>query len=124
MLSEPATQPDAKPSAGAEPVRLVIWDLDETFWRGTLTEGGMTWRKEAEQAVIALAHRGIISSICSKNDAAQVDALLKRHGLRDYFVFPSISWEPKGPRLAQLIESIQLRPASVLFMVVCSYCAV
>ena len=22
-------------------VKLVIWDLDETFWRGTLTEGGI-----------------------------------------------------------------------------------
>ena len=23
-----------------EPVRLVVWDLDGTFWAGTLTEGG------------------------------------------------------------------------------------
>ena len=24
-----------------EAVRLVIWDLDETFWTGTLAEGGI-----------------------------------------------------------------------------------
>jgi predicted enzyme involved in methoxymalonyl-ACP biosynthesis len=28
--------------AMTEPVRLVIWDLDETFWHGTLTEGGIS----------------------------------------------------------------------------------
>ncbi len=116
MLSEPASLPDADIAAAAEPVRLVIWDLDETFWHGTLTEGGMTWRPEAQQAVAALARRGIISSICSKNDADQVDAILKRHGVRELFVFPSISWDPKGPRLAQLIETVQLRAPSVLFI--------
>ena len=116
MLSEPTIQPGSKPPARAEAVRLVIWDLDETFWHGTLTEGGMRWRPEAEQTVTTLARRGIISSICSKNDAAQVDAVLKRRGVRDYFVFPSISWDPKGPRLARLIEAVQLRPESVLFI--------
>ena len=25
-------------------VRLVVWDLDDTFWHGTLTEGGITFR--------------------------------------------------------------------------------
>jgi FkbH-like protein len=116
MLTEPTTLPDTKPSSGGEPVRLVIWDLDETFWHGTLTEGGMIWRPEAEHAVTTLARRGIISAICSKNDAAQVEAVLKRRGVRDYFVFPSISWDPKGPRLARLIEAVQLRPESVLFI--------
>ena len=28
-----------------EAVRLVVWDLDETFWSGTLTEGGMSYRR-------------------------------------------------------------------------------
>ena len=25
-----------------EEIRLVIWDLDETFWKGTLAEGGIS----------------------------------------------------------------------------------
>ena len=34
----------------AEPVRLVVWDLDETFWKGTLSEGGITfWNPGAER---------------------------------------------------------------------------
>ncbi len=99
-----------------EAIRLVVWDLDETFWHGTLTEGGLRWRAESEHALRILAGRGIISSICSKNDFAAVDAVLREHRVRKFFVFPSISWDAKGPRLAALIEAVQLRPESVLFI--------
>ena len=99
-----------------EPVRLVVWDLDETFWRGTLSEGGIEYRQDLHDAVIALARRGIVSSICSKNDEAAVRAELERRGLWEYFVFPSINWDPKGPRLAALVEAVQLRAPTVLFI--------
>ena len=100
-----------------EAVRLVIWDLDETFWEGTITEGGITAYLPAHHdIVIELARRGIVSSICSKNDAAPTLAYLRAKGIAEYFVFPSISWEPKGPRLQALIESIQLRPPTVMFI--------
>ena len=99
-----------------EAVRLVIWDLDETFWSGTLTEGGITYNQDAHDAVIALARRGIVSSICSKNDHARVRALLTERGIWDYFVFPSINWEPKGPRLAALVRDIGLRAPTILFI--------
>ena len=65
---------------------------------------------------MTLARRGIMSTICSKNDPAQVRTVMTQHGLWDYFVFPSIDWQPKGPRLAALIEAIGLRPATVLFI--------
>jgi FkbH-like protein len=99
-----------------EAVRLVIWDLDETFWQGTLTEGGIAYQRHAHHLVITLAKRGIISSICSKNDIAPVRDILQAHGLWDYFIMPSISWEPKGPRIAQLVEAVQLRPPTILFI--------
>lgn len=101
----------------AEAVRLVIWDLDETFWRGTLTEGGIReFVQEHHDIVIELARRGIVSAICSKNDEATVLKILEEQGLREYFVFPSISWEPKGMRIATMIEAIGLRPPTVLFI--------
>jgi len=99
-----------------EPVRLVIWDLDETFWKGTLSEGGITFCPENRDIVIALAERGIISTICSKNDFEAVRDVLKTHDVWDYFIFPSINWEPKGPRLQALIEAIQLRPETVMLV--------
>jgi FkbH-like protein len=99
-----------------EAVRLVVWDLDETFWQGTLTEGGIAYQRHAHDIVIELARRGIISSICSKNDFDPVRSILQEQGLWDYFILPSISWEPKGPRMAQLVEAVQLRAPTILFI--------
>ena len=50
------------------PVKLVVWDLDETFWKGTLSEEGITPIIGNIELVKQLAQRGIISSVCSKND--------------------------------------------------------
>ena len=120
VTAAPAEPAPAKssylPAEGAEPVRLVIWDLDETFWHGTLTEGGMRYRRDVHDMVIELARRGIVSSICSKNDKATVRAELEREGIWDYFVFPSINWDPKGPRVARLVEAVQLRAPTILFI--------
>jgi len=99
-----------------EPIRFIIWDLDETFWRGTLTEGGITYRQDVHDIIIKLAGRGIISGICSKNDLAPVRDLLTERGLWSYFVFPSINWESKGPRIARIVEQVQLRPETILFI--------
>jgi FkbH-like protein len=95
---------------------MVIWDLDDTFWRGTLTEGGIVWRPENADTVRTLAQRGIVSAICSKNDPASVARVLEDHGLQDYFVFADMAWDAKGPRLATLVQAVQLRPQSVLFI--------
>lgn len=99
-----------------EKVRLVIWDLDETFWYGTLTEGGIRVRPEYCELVRELARRGIISSICSKNNFNDVKEVLERERIWEYFVFPSINWEPKGPRIAALVETVQLRAPTVMFI--------
>jgi FkbH-like protein len=101
----------------SEPVRLVIWDLDDTFWKGTLSEGGIEeYLDDAHGAIIALAKRGIMSSICSKNDFALAEKVLREKGIWDYFVFPSIDWSPKGERVAAIVDAMQLRPASVMFI--------
>ncbi len=76
----------------------------------------MVYDARNHDAVVALARRGIVSAICSKNDPDLVRRILIERGIWDYFVFPSIAWEPKGPRLAALVEAIQLRPGTVLFI--------
>jgi FkbH-like protein len=100
----------------SENVRLIIWDLDETFWRGTVTEGGIEQIIRNHEIVIELAKRGIVSTICSKNDAETINRILEENRIDNYFIFPSINWESKGPRVAQLIEAIGLRPPTVMFI--------
>ena len=100
-----------------EPVRLVVWDLDDTFWQGTLSEGGIeAYLQQNHDIVIELARRGIMSSICSKNDFATVRKLLEERGIWDYFIFPSIDWTAKGQRVAAIVDMVQLRPPTILFV--------
>lgn len=99
-----------------EPIRLIVWDLDDTFWKGTLSEGGAEHVEAHERIVIELARRGIMSSICSKNDAAAVAAHFAARPVRDYWIFPQIDWHAKGPRLKALVEAVNLRPESILFI--------
>jgi FkbH-like protein len=99
-----------------EPVRLIIWDLDGVFWHGTLAEEGAVARPENVQHVIALAKRGIMSAVCSKNDFSRAQAELQAQGAWDYLIFPSIDLTPKGARIAQLVAAVQLRPETILFI--------
>jgi FkbH-like protein len=97
-------------------VKLVIWDLDDTFWSGRLSEGGIAAIAENAGAVIELSRRGILNSICSKNDPAAAGAKLSELGVWDYFVFPSIGFHPKGEAIAETIALMGLRPQNVLFI--------
>lgn len=99
-----------------EHFRLVIWDLDETFWRGTLTEGGIEYVEEHADIVRTLARRGIVSSIASKNDRGLVETILAQRGMEDFFVCTAINWNPKGPQIKALVERIGLRPESILLI--------
>lgn len=99
-----------------EAVRLVVWDLDETFWHGTLTEGGIAIRQDTIAIVGELSRRGIISTICSKNDLAPVRSELEACGAWDHFVMPSVDWTTKGPRVLALVDDFQLRAETVLFI--------
>ena len=47
-------------------VKLVIWDLDETFWKGTLSEGKVQKVDKNFNIVKSLIDRGIMCSIVSK----------------------------------------------------------
>lgn len=99
-----------------EQIKLVIWDLDDTLWSGTISEGPIEHITRNHDIVVALAQRGVISSICSMNDKSVALAELQKSSMADYFVLPSIDWSPKGPRIRQLIEDLNLRPTNVLFI--------
>ena len=49
-------------------IKCIIWDLDDTFWTGTLSEGDVALIKENVDFLIETTEIGIIHSICSKND--------------------------------------------------------
>lgn len=97
-------------------IKLVIWDLDETFWNGTLSEEGVEPINKNIELVKELTDRGIINSIVSKNNFEQAKKKLIELGVWDYFIFPSIEWAPKGKLIKETIEKCQLRDVNVLFL--------
>jgi FkbH-like protein len=99
-----------------EKIKLVIWDLDETFWKGTLSEEGVQKIQSNIDLVIELTRRGIMNSICSKNDFETAQTKLIEFGVWDYFVFPLIEWSPKGKAVTKIISEFQFRPINVLFL--------
>lgn len=99
-----------------ENIRLIIWDMDETFWKGTLSEENIELPIENVDLIKELTNRGIINSICSKNNYENVKNVLSEKKIWDLFVFPKISWNPKGEQIKQLVEQVKLRPETILFI--------
>ena len=97
-------------------IKLIIWDLDDTLWHGTLSEGTVSINETFKSFIADTADMGIIHSIVSKNDYSPVKEELQKLGIWDYFVFPSINWEAKGERINSLIKLIKLRNENVLFI--------
>lgn len=100
----------------AENIRLVIWDLDNTFWTGTLEEGAIDVPAAHADILKQLSRRGIVNSICSKNRLDAVQAVLEHHGLWEWFVFPRVDYRLKADMVRDIIEQMGLRPQSVLFI--------
>jgi len=98
-------------------IKLIIWDLDDTLWQGTLADGEpVVLHAPRAELVRAFNARGVVSSICSKNDFETAKARLVEFGLWDEFVFPHIAFAPKPAAIRAIIDDMQLRPANVLFV--------
>ncbi len=96
--------------------KLVIWDLDNTLWDGVLDECEVFPNRERIKIIGELNDRGVINSVCSKNDPDRAKAKLAEMSLLDEIIFPSISWQPKGLMVKSIIEACQLRSEDVLFV--------
>lgn len=99
--------------------KLIIWDLDDTFWSGNLLEGEVILKPETIALVRELTTKGIMNSICSKNNFEDVKNKFIDLGLKDVwdlFVFVSIDWTPKGERIQNIIKSMNLRNENVIFI--------
>ena len=75
--------------------KCIVWDLDNTLWDGVYLEGDVRVRPDARRAIEKLDHRGILHSIASRGDEKLALEVLRRIGLRDFFLVPQINWEPK-----------------------------
>ena len=111
---EPAQSPVATFGVAASPapkVKCVAWDLDNTLWDGILvedTESQLSARSDALDLVKKLDERGIIQTVVSKNNFSDAWPVVERLGLKDYFLYPAINWQPKSSNLRSVAKKLNL----------------
>ncbi len=111
-----APQETAKP---ASKVKCVVWDLDNTLWKGTLIEDGidrLTLNPDAVSAIKELDQRGILHSIASKNNPEDALAALDHFSLREYFLAPQIGWGPKSESISEIARRLNIHKNTFLFI--------
>jgi methoxymalonate biosynthesis protein len=98
-------------------VKCLIWDLDNTLWRGTLLEDEkVTVPPEIRGVIAELDSRGILQSIASKNDHDPAWRRLEETGLAEYFVHPRIGWGRKSDSVAEIADSLNFALDTVAFI--------
>ncbi|WP_028517505.1 HAD-IIIC family phosphatase [Ruminococcus flavefaciens] len=98
-------------------IKCVVWDLDNTLWDGILSEDGAVSLKQNVVGIIKeLDRRGILQSICSKNDYTLAMNKLREFGLDDMFIYPQISWEPKSKGIKEIRDDINIAMDSIAFI--------
>jgi FkbH-like protein len=107
------------PAASSGKIKCVVWDLDHTVWSGVLVEDGaekLVLKPEIKSLMETLDQRGILQSVASKNNHEEAMAVLTARGLHEYFLYPQISWGPKGDGLKAIARQLNIAIDSILFV--------
>ncbi len=98
-------------------VKCLVWDLDNTMWKGTLLEDGeVTLNDGIKELVIELDSRGILHSVASKNDHDLAWKRLEELGIAEYFVLPRINWGPKSGSVQQIADDLKFALGTIAFI--------
>lgn len=98
-------------------VKCLVWDLDNTLWRGTILEDpNVELSDEVRKAVIELDSRGILQSVASKNDFDLAWERLEELGLAEYFLFPQIGWGRKSDSVIRVAEQLNFAQKTIAFI--------
>ena len=109
-------QTAARPSAAC---KCVVWDLDNTLWNGVLLEEGpsaLVLKEGILDVIRELDRRGILQSVASKNDEAEVRPLLRTLGVEEYFLHPQIGWRPKSEAVRRIASALNIGTDSLAFI--------
>jgi len=109
----PKAEAEKKPRPNA---KCVVFDLDNTLWKGILLEGAVEVRSEIAELFRRLDERGILISISSKNAADDAYAQLKAFGLDDYLLHPQIGWDPKSEGLRRIAAALDIGIDTFIFV--------
>lgn len=98
-------------------VKALVWDLDNTLWQGTLLEDTEVRLPDAiRDVIVELDSRGILQSVCSRNDYDLAWARLEKLGIAEYFVLPEIGWGPKSAAVGRIANGLNFAHRTIAFI--------
>ena len=111
--------------------KVIVLDADNTLWGGVIGEDGIHGIAlgpdypgnvfvDFQRRLLEYQRRGFILALCSKNNPADVDAVLSEHPhqlLRDdHFAARRVNWLSKTDNLVDLAEELNLGLDSFVFV--------
>ncbi|WP_019639538.1 HAD-IIIC family phosphatase [Paenibacillus fonticola] len=98
-------------------IKCLIWDLDDTLWQGTLTENGhVELRPGIRETLLELDKRGVMQSICSRNEPERVNQKLIELRIDHYFLYPQFSKGSKVSCIQKIAKELNIGLDTVGFI--------
>ena len=106
------------PSNATRPeVKCVIWDLDNTIWKGILLESANV---ELQPGIVevfeTLKGRGILQSVVSRNDYELAMSKLEELRIAEFFLHPQVGWGAKSKAVAEVVRLLNIGADTVAFI--------
>jgi FkbH-like protein len=119
-------------SANGKSKKALIFDCDNTLWKGILGEDGYeniemssitkdgAVYAEIQALALALNKQGILIGLCSKNNSADVDEVIKSHPdmqLRvEHITINKSNWSDKVTNLKEIAQELNIGLDSLVFV--------
>ncbi|MFC2107375.1 HAD-IIIC family phosphatase [Bacteroidota bacterium] len=112
--------------------KAVLFDCDNTLWKGVLGEDGMTGIDMSSESKVGqiynniqkiavwLSNQGVIIGLCSKNNPGDVELVFKEHPdmvlSKDHIVISRINWQDKATNLREIAKELNIGLDSLVFV--------
>lgn len=111
-----AADDKAQPAAKA---KCVVWDLDNTIWDGIIGDDGIEGiqlKPNIAAVIRQLDEKGVLQSVCSKNDFELAWKALCKFGLNEYFLYPQINWNSKSSNIEAIAKQLNINANTFVFI--------
>lgn len=112
--------------------KSIIFDCDNTLWKGILGEDGMEGidmsvqsktghiYNKIQQIAVWLSNQGVLIGLCSKNNLADIEKVINEHPdfrlTKDHIVISRINWQDKVSNLREIAKELNIGLDSFVFV--------